>query len=119
MAPLANQAGGDGHDLRLGEHRHGLEVESIEGFSGRQARLGEMAFDPSPAPFGKFVFGDGGEETCGGPSFFVRLSGKLRPHQLDGGQAQLVEQEADARAIDGLGRLHAASPFWPEPTRSS
>ena len=51
------------------------------------------------APFGEFVFGDGGEEACGGgPSFLVRLFSDLRPHQLDGGQAQLVEQEADARA---------------------
>ena len=58
-------AGGDGHDLRLGKHRHGLEVESVEGLSGRQAGLGEMAFDPSPASFGQFVFGDGGEEACG------------------------------------------------------
>src|SRR5512134_3519416 len=104
-------AGGDGYDLRLGEHRHGLEVESIEGLSGRQARLGEMAFDPPAAPFGEFVFGDGGEEACGGPSFLVRLFSDLRPHQLDGGQAQLVEQEADARAIDGLGGLHATAPL--------
>src|SRR5512132_1420433 len=73
-------AGGNGHDLRLGEHRHGLEVEGVDGLCGRQARLGEMAFDPSPASFGEFVFGDGGEEACGGPSFLVSLFGKLRPH---------------------------------------
>ena len=77
----------------------------VEGLSGRQASLGEMAFDASPAAFGEFVFGDGGEEAGGGPSFLVGLFGKLRPHQLDGGQAQLVEQEADARGVDGLGRV--------------
>jgi hypothetical protein len=78
-----------------------------------------MAFDPPPSALDEFVFGDGGEEACGRPSFLVRLFGKPRPRQLDGGQAQLVEQEAKASAIDDLSGLHASSPFWPEPTRSS
>ena len=90
-------AGGDGHDLGLGDHRHGLEVEGVEGLSGQQAGFGEMALDAAPVAFGEFVLGDGGEEAGGGPSFLVGLFGELRPHQLDGGQAQLVEQEAEAR----------------------
>jgi hypothetical protein len=104
-------AGGDGHDL--GEHRHGLEVEGVESLSGWQASVGEMAFDPSAAPFGEFMFGDGGEEACSGPSFLVSLFGKLRPQQLDGGQAQLVDQ---ALSTDFLGRMDENTSHFP--TRS-
>ena len=38
-----------------------------------------MAFDPSPASFGEFVFGDGGEEAGGGPSFLIGLFGEFGP----------------------------------------
>ena len=112
-------AGGERAHLRLGDHRHGFEVEGIEGFSGRQPGLGEMTLDAASAAFGEFVFGDGDEEAGGGPSFLVGLFGELRPHGFDGGQPQLVEQEAEARRIDGLGRAHAASPIAAAPTRHS
>ena len=38
-----------------------------------------MAFDPSPASFGEFVLGDGGEKARGGPSLLIRLFGNLGP----------------------------------------
>ena len=53
-------------------------------FPGGRRALGEMAFDLPAALFGEFVFGDGGEEACGGPSFLVRSFSDPRPHQLDG-----------------------------------
>src|SRR4249919_3046563 len=113
LAPWPNQpvAGGERGHLRLGDHRHGFEVEAVEGLSGRQPGLGEMTLDAASAAFGEFVFGDGDEEASGRPSFLVGLFGELRPHGFDGGQPQLVEQEAEARRIDGLGRAHAASPI--------
>jgi hypothetical protein len=56
--------GGERSHLRLGDHRHGLEVEAVEGFSSGQTRLNEMALDAAAAAFGDLVLGDGGE---GGP----------------------------------------------------
>ena len=41
-----------------------------------------------------------GEEAGGGPAFLVGLFGELRPHDLDGGQAQLVEEQAKPGGID-------------------
>ncbi len=105
------------HHLGLGDHRHGVEVEGVEGLSGQQPGLGEMALDAAAVAFGEFVLGDRGEEAGGGPAFLVGLLGELRPHDLDGGQAQLVEQQAEPGGVDGVGRLHAASPISAAPIR--
>ncbi len=43
-------AGGKCGHLCLGDHRHGLEVEVVEGLSGRQPRLNQVAFDASTEP---------------------------------------------------------------------
>ena len=96
-------AGGERHDLGLGDHRHGVEVEGVEGLAGRQAGLGEMALDAAAVAFGELVLGERGEEAGGGPAFLVGLFGELRPDELDGGQAQLVEQQAEAGGVDGGG----------------
>ena len=112
-------AGGERHDLRLGDHRHGLEVEAVEGLSGGQPRLDEMALDATATAFGDLVLGDGGEEAGRRPAFLVGLLGKLRPQHLDGGQPQFVEQQIEARGVDGVGRAHAASPISAAPMRHS
>src|SRR5829696_2679094 len=112
-------AGDDCHDLRLGDHRHRLEVEGVEGLSGRQSRLGEMALDAAPVSFCELMLGDRREEARGLPAFLVGLLGELRPDELDRGKAQLAEHDAEARGVDGGGRPHAASPVWPMPTRAS
>lgn len=80
-------AGGDGHDLGLGDGGDGLEVEGVQGLARRQAGLGEMTLDPSPIAFGKLVLGDGREESGGRPAFRVGLFGEARPDGLDGRQA--------------------------------
>ncbi|MGY2933024.1 hypothetical protein ACVWZ6_002626 [Bradyrhizobium sp. GM6.1] len=85
-------AGGERGHLRLGDHRHSLEVEIVEGLSGGQPRLDEMALDAAAAAFGDLVLGNGGEEAGRRPAFLVGLLGKLRPQHLDGWQPQLVEQ---------------------------
>ena len=77
---------------------------------GRQAGFGEMALDAAAVAFGQLVLGEGGQEAGGGPAFLVGLFGELRPDELDGGQAQLVEQQAERGGVDSGGRLHAASP---------
>ena len=69
-----------------------------------------MPLDASAIAFGQLVFGDGAEETGGGPAFLVGLFGESRPHALDGGQSQLVEKQAEPCGIDGVVGLHAASP---------
>ena len=102
-------AGGERHDLRLADHRHGLEVEGVEGLAGGQPGFGEMALDAAAAALGDLVLGERGEEAGGGPAFLVGLLGELGPHQLDGGQAQLGEQQLDAGGVDRIGRRHATT----------
>jgi hypothetical protein len=47
------------------------------------------------------VLGQRREESRGRPTFLVGLRGDLRPDRLDAGQAQLIEQQFDARSVDG------------------
>ena len=72
-------AGADRHDMRLGDHRHGLEVEAVEGLARQQPGLDEMALDAAAVAFGDLVFGERGEEAGGGPAFLVRPLGESRP----------------------------------------
>ncbi|MHC2663939.1 hypothetical protein ACVINX_004724 [Bradyrhizobium diazoefficiens] len=112
-------AGGECGHLRLGDHRHGLEVEAVKGLSGRQPRLDEMALDAAAAALSDLVLGNGGEEARRRPAFFIGLLGKLRPQRLDGGQPQLVEQQIEARGVDYVGCAHAAPPISAVPMRHS
>ena len=72
------------------------------GLAGRQAGFGKMALDAAPAALGDLVLGEGGQEAGGWPALLVGARGELGPDQLDGGQAQLVEQELDAGGVDGV-----------------
>ena len=38
-----------------------------------------MALDAAAIALGEFVFGDGGEETGGGPAFLIGLFGEFGP----------------------------------------
>ena len=78
-----------------------------------------MALDAALISFCQLVFGDRGEEAGGGPAFLVGLFGELRPHDLDGRQAQLVEEQAQFCGVDGVVRLHGASPVRLAPIRAS
>ena len=97
-------AGGQRHDLGLGDHRHGLEVEGIECLARQQAGFDQMAFDAAPVTLGEFVFGHGQQQAGSGPAFLVGAFGELRPDHLDGGQSQLVEQQPKLAGIDGIVR---------------
>ena len=59
-----------------------------------------MALDAAPIAFGKLVFDDRAEEACGWSAFLVRLLGELRPHHLDGGQTQFVEEQAEPCGVE-------------------
>jgi hypothetical protein len=78
-----------------------------------------MTLDPTSATLGNLVFKDGGQEARRRPPFLVGAGGEVFPEEFDGRQAQLVEQQSDPPAIDGWGRLHAASPIATVPIRSS
>ena len=115
--PISNQigafvdpavAGADRHDMGLGDHRHRVEVEAVEGFSGQQLRLDEMARETATVAFGDLVFGERGEEAGGGPTLLVRPLGESGPALLDRGQTQFVEDQGEPGAVDALG--HARSP---------
>lgn len=112
-------AGGERHDLGLADGGHGVEVEAVEGFSQRQARLVEMTLDAAAVAFGDLVIGEAGQEACGGPAFLVGTGCEVRPGELDGGKPQIVEGVAETGRIDRrCCGLHAASPT-PEVQSSS
>ena len=94
-------AGADRQDMRLGDHRHRVEVEAVEGFAWQQLRFGEMSRETAPVAFGDLVFGEGGEEARGGPAFLVRPLGEGGPTLLDRGQPEVVEHQR-SRAVSML-----------------
>lgn len=102
-------AGGERHDLRLADQGHSVEVEGVEGLARRQSRAGKMPLDAAPAAVGHLVFGECRQEAGSGPTLLVRTRGESGPHQLDGGQAQLTQQEFDAGSVDGVVARHAAT----------
>jgi hypothetical protein len=77
---------------------------------GARQELGfpEVALDPATIPLSQFMLADRREEARSRPALLVRALGELRPDMLDGRQAQLVEDKAQAPRIDR--RTHAASP---------
>ena len=101
-------SGADRHHVRLGDHRHGIEVEAVEGLSRQQLGLDEMARQAATVAFGDLVFGKCCQEACGGPALLVGALGKIRPILLDRGQAEIVEHQHEPGPVDILG--HAASP---------
>jgi hypothetical protein len=103
-------AGGERPDLRLADHRHSVEVEGLERLADRQPGLAEMTLDAAAAALGHLVLGESGEEAGGGPALLVRLRGDIGPDELDGGQSQLGQEQFDPRGVNGIARLHAASP---------
>jgi hypothetical protein len=94
-----------------GDHRHGLELEGVEGLARQEVGFGEMALDAAAIALGEFVFRDGGEETGSGPTFLIGLFGEFGPYELDRRKTQFVEKDAKLGGIDGAVRLHAASPI--------
>lgn len=102
-------AGSKGHNLGLADHGHGIKVESVERFPGRKARFGEMALDAPPGAVCDLVLGQGGKKAGRRPALLIGLLGDLALHQLDARQAQLAEQQFEARGVDGGGLFHAAT----------
>lgn len=90
-----------GGDLCAGDHGHGIEGEAVERFVRGQLRFAQMPFDPTTVAFSDFVFGQGCNQAGAGPALLVGAGGKVCPYQLDCGQTQLIENEADALGIDG------------------
>jgi hypothetical protein len=62
---------GEGDEARLADHRQDGEVEGVEGFAGRQARLLGVACDTPLQALGDLVLGQCCEESRGGPAFGV------------------------------------------------
>jgi hypothetical protein len=96
--------------LGLADHWDGLEVEGVEGLAGWQPGFGEMAFEAAPSALRNLKLGQGGQETPRRPAFLVGLSGERGPDLLDGGQAQLGEEQLNAGSVAGIGCSHAVPP---------
>ena len=94
--------GGEGHDLGLGEHGDGGELEVGEGFAGEQACVVEVAFDAASGALGEFVFGECGQEACGGPAFGIGAFAERAPQLLHGGETEFGEHQLQG---DGVGRV--------------
>ena len=93
--------------MRLGDHRDGREVEAVDALAGQQAGLIEIALNAPEITLGDFMLGERGQEAGGGPAFLVGLPGKVWPVHLDGGKAELVEEQGQPGAVNALG--HAAA----------
>lgn len=65
-----------------------------------------MAFDAAAIAFGEFVLGDHRQEPGRWPPFLVGPFGKVRPKDLDGRQAEFIEQRAERGGVDGRGVSH-------------
>jgi hypothetical protein len=107
-------ASADRHHMGLGDHRHCVEVEAVEGLARQQPRFGEVALDAPAVAFGDLVFGERGEEAGSWPGFLVGPLGEDRPALLDRGQPQLVEDQGEPGGVDALvadAPGHAASPM--------
>ena len=89
-------SGGERLHLRFGDHRHGVEVERVEGFSRRQPRFREIPLEAASASLDHLLFGESGEEASGGPAFLVGGRGESSPDKPDAGKTQLAEQQVDA-----------------------
>ena len=68
-------------------------------FPGK-AGLREVPNDTPPVTLGQFMFRQGVEEACGGPSLFVGALGKTGPEFLNGGQAQFCEEDGETGGVD-------------------
>jgi hypothetical protein len=99
---------GEGQEPRLAHHRHGSEVEAVEGLAGRQAGGLGMPHDATLLALGHLVLGERGEEPGGGPAFGIGGLGDAGPEPAEGGQAELVQQHRRARGVDG-DAAHGAS----------
>ena len=71
-------ASGECHDLRFADHRHRIELETVERLAGWQAGFVEMTLDPATGPFGHLVLGERGQEACGRPALLVGSCGKVQ-----------------------------------------
>ena len=107
-------AGGERHDLRLADHRHGVEVEGVERLARRQsasARWRSMRRRPRSAIS---CSASAARKRAAGQPSLSACCGELGPDQLDGGQAQIGKQEFEAGGVDRIGRLHATPPSMRE-----
>ena len=80
-------ASGECHDLRFADHGHRIELE-LWNVLPWQAGFVEMTLDPATGPFGHLVPGERGQKACGRPALLVGSCGKVRPDELDRGQAE-------------------------------
>ena len=82
-------ASGECHDLRFADHGHRIELETVERLAGWQAGFVEMTLDPATGSFGHLVLGERGRESVRPASLLVGSCGKVRPDELDRGQAEI------------------------------
>ena len=94
-------AGGEGHDLRLGDHRHGVEVEGVEGLAGRQAASARWRSMRRRSRSASSCSAIGGEEAGGGPALLIgavrRSCGQT---SLMAGRRSSLQHDPEAGGVD-------------------
>jgi hypothetical protein len=104
--------GADRHDMGLGDHRHDVEVEAVEGLARQEPGFAQVTLDAAAVAFGDLVLGQRGEEARRRPALLVGAQGERRPALLDRGQTQVVKHQGQPGGVVGAG--HAATPLcWP------
>ncbi len=97
---------GECGDTGAADHRHGGEVERVEGLARRQARLGEMTRGAPVGAFGDLVLEKRGQGARRRPAFGVGGLADAGPEPGDSRQAKRGEQQRQARGVGG--DAHAA-----------
>jgi hypothetical protein len=103
-------AGRERLNLSLGDHRHGGEIEAVQGLSRRQSGFLQMALEAPAVALHDLLLAERGQEAGGGPALLVGGRSQRRPGQFDARQSQLAEHQLDAGGVDLVARVHAASP---------
>jgi hypothetical protein len=98
-------AGGERHHLGLGDHRHRVEVEGVEGLAGGQPGFRQMTSDAAVTAIGHLMLEEGRQAARRRPTLLVGLAGDVAPQRLHCWQPQLGEQQLDTRGVVPKARL--------------
>jgi hypothetical protein len=103
LAPVSSQSPAASASIRArGMLGRALKSKVARVLSAWQARLFEVALDPSGIALGEFDVGEHGKKPGGRPAFGIRTFGKLLPVAQEARQAQCGEHGRQRMHVDRL-----------------